>query len=101
MTDSDLTISILRDIREALLKNNARLDATNERLDLTNERLDKGFAGVVAVLKHHDARFAAIEGQLKQLSGELVFLGRYVKNRTEKELRSLKARVAKLERKVG
>jgi hypothetical protein len=38
---------------------------------------------------------------LKQLSGELVLLGRYVKNRTEKELRELKARVARLERKVG
>ena len=42
-----------------------------------------------------------VESQLKQLRGELVFLGRYVKNRSEKELRDLKARVARLERKVG
>ena len=94
MTDSDLTVAILREIRDAVIKTNARLDDTNTRLD-------KGFAGVVTVLKHHDTRFAAIEGQLKQLSGEVVLLGRYVKNRSEKELRDLKARVARLERKVG
>ena len=101
MTESELTVSILRDIRD-------RLDQTNARLDQTNTRLVNGFSGVVTVLKKHDTRFAAIESQLKQLSGEVVIVGRYVKNRTEqiknrteKELRILKTRVTKLERKVG
>ena|ERR1043165_2008358 len=109
VTDSDLTVSILREIRDAIVKTNARLDETNIRLDETNTRLDKGFTGVVAILKHHDKRFAGMEDKLDELKVEVVFLGRYLKNRVEKdlrqlrekELRALRARVAKLERKVG
>jgi predicted NBD/HSP70 family sugar kinase len=98
VTDSDRTVKILREIRDAILSTNARLDArldqtnarldqTNARLDQANARLDKGFSGVVAILKHHEA--------------QVIFLGRYAKNRTEKELRDLRTRVANLERKVG
>jgi hypothetical protein len=108
MTDSDLTVKILREIRDAILstheQTNARIDQTNAHLDQTNARLDKGFGGVVAILKHHDGRLVAIEkklGGLKDIKLEVIFLGRYLKNRTEKELRDLRTRVAKLERKVG
>jgi hypothetical protein len=45
METSDLTVQILRDIRDSIdnLGTNlgARIDATNERLDRTNERLDR------------------------------------------------------------
>jgi chromosome segregation ATPase len=38
---ADLTVSILREIRDEVRKTNQRLDQTNERLDQTNERLDQ------------------------------------------------------------
>ena len=48
MTNADLTMMILREIRDEIRKTNERLDSTNERLDgmthradATNERLDK------------------------------------------------------------
>ncbi len=40
MEPSDLAIHILREIRDAVVETNSRVDATNERLDATNERLD-------------------------------------------------------------
>ena len=91
MTDSDLTIRILREIRDAIEATkagvNARLDETNARLDQTNARLDKGFQGVVSILRHHEAR--------------VIMLGRYVKNRVETRLRGVETRLLKLERKAG
>lgn len=101
MTDSDLTLAILREIRDAVVSTNTRLDTTNARidainarvdegvarLDQTNARLDKGFQGIVSILRHHET--------------QVIMLGRYLKNRTEKDLRDLQARVTKLERKVG
>lgn len=40
MGDGELTLAILREIRDEIRKTNTRLDATNGRLDGTNERLD-------------------------------------------------------------
>lgn len=37
----DITIEILKSIRDEIRGTNARLDQTNERLDQTNERLDR------------------------------------------------------------
>ena len=41
MEPTDLTIEILRSIRDEVVKTNARLDQTNARLDQTNARLDQ------------------------------------------------------------
>ena len=41
MASDDLTIQILRGIRDQVRETNERLDRTNERLDQTNERLDQ------------------------------------------------------------
>lgn len=40
MNDDNLTLEILRQIRDEARATNERLDATNERLDATTERLD-------------------------------------------------------------
>lgn len=40
MEDSDLTIEILKSIRDGVRDTNARIDETNARLDQTNARLD-------------------------------------------------------------
>jgi hypothetical protein len=83
VTDSDLTVSILRDIRDRLTETNARLNQTNARLE------------------HQDVRLGVIEETLRGMASELFFVGSFVKNRMQKELRDLKTRVTKLERKVG
>jgi chromosome segregation ATPase len=41
MDPTDVTIAILKDIRDEVRRTNDRLDGTNERIDQTNERLDK------------------------------------------------------------
>ncbi len=41
MTAKNLTIEILKEIRDEIRKTNARLDQTNARLDQTNSRLDQ------------------------------------------------------------
>jgi len=41
MEPTDLTIEILKSIRDEIRSTNERLDKTNERLDQSNERLDR------------------------------------------------------------
>jgi division protein CdvB (Snf7/Vps24/ESCRT-III family) len=40
MEPTDITVEILRDIRDGVRNTNERIDQTNDRLDHTNERLD-------------------------------------------------------------
>ena len=40
MAGSDITVEILREIRDEIRGTNARVDATNGRLDTSNGRLD-------------------------------------------------------------
>ncbi len=40
MAGSDITIEILKDIRDEIRGTNARVDTINSRLDVTNSRLD-------------------------------------------------------------
>jgi chromosome segregation ATPase len=40
MTTGDLTLEVLKSIRDEVRQTNGRLDQTNARLDQTNERLD-------------------------------------------------------------
>jgi chromosome segregation ATPase len=40
MAPKDLTVKILREIRDEIRKTNARLDGTNGRLDSTNDRVE-------------------------------------------------------------
>jgi hypothetical protein len=105
VTESEITIAILKDIRDAVRGTNdridtldknlssrievmgltlsARIEATNERLDVTNERL------------------SVVEHTVRDLATQLLMLGRYVKNRTEVAIEDLLERVARLEAKVG
>ena len=41
MAASDITVEILKDIRDEIRSTNQRLDTTNERLDAGNQRLDR------------------------------------------------------------
>jgi hypothetical protein len=92
MTDSEITVSVLREIRDAVIATNtslsaridsleknlsARIDETNARLDVTNTRL------------------TVVEHVVRDASEQIVFLGRYTKNAIE----DLRERVSRLEAK--
>jgi chromosome segregation ATPase len=70
------------ELKTEIAGTNARLDQTNERLDQTNERLDH------------------VEGALRDLAGQQLMLGRYVKNAADRHdgaIDDLRERVTRLE----
>lgn len=89
MTDSDLTVAILREIRDEVRGTNSRLDQTNSRIDQTNSRFDQT-----------NARLEVVEHTVLDAAGQLVILTRYVKNvvdRHEDAIEDLRDRVDVLE----
>lgn len=87
MTDSEITLSVLREIRDSIRTTNTRLDA------LTTE-VRTGF-------EQTSVRAGLGERTLKELTDQIVMIAKYLKNRTEVEVQDLRTRVAKLEAKVG
>src|SRR5580692_1472970 len=91
MAGSDITIEILKDIRDEIrgvrIELGARLDVTNERLDTNNQRLD------------------LVESTLLDLAEQQRFVVRYTKAISERDahleprVSVLEARVDKLESK--
>jgi hypothetical protein len=79
VTDSDLTVAVLREIRDEVRGTNKRLDATNQRLDSLELSVS--------------TRLDVVEHTLQGVAGQLVILGRYVKNSIE----DLRERVTRLE----
>ena len=94
MASSDITVEILKDIRDEIRGINTRLDGTNTRLDGVTERLD----GVTE-------RLDLVETTLLDLASQHGFLVRYTRTIAERESRleprvnALEGRVEKLESK--
>jgi hypothetical protein len=86
MAGSDITIEILKDIRDEIrgvrTELGARLDVTNERLDVNNQRLDM------------------VESTLLDLAEQQRFVVRYTKAISERDAH-LEPRVSALETRVG
>lgn len=100
MTDSELTVQLLRDIRDQLVGTNRRIDDTNKRLDDTNKSLDDGFRAVNDRIDLTNDRLAIVETTVRDCAQQLVMLGRDVKNANERHERAiddLDARVTRLE----
>lgn len=103
MTDSDLTVAILREIRDEIRGTNSRLDHTNARLDQTNARLDQTVDRLdqtIGRLDQTNSRFEVVEHTVLDAAGQLVILTRYVKNvvdRHEDAIEDLRDRVDVLE----
>ena len=87
MTDSEITTTILRQIRDQLQQTNERLDKTIERSDANFERLEH--------------RMLVSETILRDVYGQLLSLNRHVKSRNDTAIDELRKRVTKLEKKVG
>jgi chromosome segregation ATPase len=96
MAGVDLTVKILREIRDGIQSTNQRLDQTNQRLDQTNQGLDQV-----------NLRLDHVETALLDLAGQQRFVVRYVKALSEREGRidgevaDLRTRVEVLEKKVA
>lgn len=93
MADADLTVSILREIRDEIRTTRTELKAeirgTNDRLDHTNTRLDVT-----------NARLEVVEHTVKDAAGQLVLVTRYLKNVTDRHdeaIDELRDRVEHLE----
>jgi hypothetical protein len=97
VTDSEITLSVLREIRDSVRTLDARLtgriDGTNTKLDGLTDKVDKGF-------ERMDLTFAHFVVELKDLAVQIMLLGRYLRNRTEVDLQDLIERVTKIEAKV-
>jgi hypothetical protein len=98
MAGSDITVEILKEIRDEIRGTNARVDATNGRLDTTIGRLD--------TMEHVlSQRLGAVETALLDLAEQQRFVVRYTKaiserdTRIEPRLSALESRVDKLEAK--
>jgi len=95
---SDITVEILKEIRDEIRGTNARVDTTNSRLDVANSRLDT----LEHALSH---RLEAVETTLLDLAEQQRFVVRYTKaiserdTRLEPRLSALESRVEKLESK--
>jgi hypothetical protein len=93
----DVTVEILKDIRDAVRATNARLAQTNEGLDAVKTELG-------ARLDQTNARLDAVEHTLVDMAGQLTFLGRYVRHSVRRHgarIDKLEGRVDKLEQRVG
>jgi chromosome segregation ATPase len=93
VTDSDLTLAVLREIRDELKSTRAdlssRIDQTNERLDQTNERLDQT-----------NERLSGLEGAMQDLAVQQRFVVKWLKAGTRRD-HKLEADVAELRARVG
>jgi chromosome segregation ATPase len=104
VTDSEITTTILRQIRDELVgvrgaveNTNQRLDVTNQRLDVTNQRLD----ALAEQATTTNERLSVVETVLRDVAAQVVFIGRYVKNKQDSAIADLRKRVVRLEKKVG
>lgn len=100
MTDSELTLAVLREIRDEIRATNTRLDTTNSRLDTTNERIEAVRVELKAEISITNERLALVEETLKDLAGQQVILTRYVSNivdRQEQAIADIRERLVRLE----
>ncbi|MBA3391081.1 MAG: hypothetical protein H0T89_00470 [Deltaproteobacteria bacterium] len=92
MTDSEITISILREIRDAIVVTNVRIDNLDKNLSGRIDSLDKNLSGRI---DETNARLTVVEHVVKDAAEQIMFLGRYAKNAIE----DLRERVTRLEAK--
>jgi polyhydroxyalkanoate synthesis regulator phasin len=105
MTDSELTVSILREIRDSIRTLDTNLSTRIDRLDANlSRRIDALGERVDALGERVDAlgeRVTVVEYAVRDAGQQLVMITRYLKNKTEVEVEDLKQRVTTLEIKVG
>ena len=101
MSDGDLTVAILREIRDEMKATRTEL---KQELAATRTELKAEISAMCSDLGQRidltNARLEIVETTLKDLAGQMVMLTRYVKNsvdRHEDQIEDLQGRVTKLE----
>jgi hypothetical protein len=97
VTDSEITTTILRQIRDEIVKSNSRLDTLAEHAATTNVRLD----ALAQRAEQTNERLSVVETVLRDVAAQVVFVGRYIKNKQDVAIADLRKRVGRLEKKVG
>lgn len=105
MTDSEITIAILKDIRDAVRGTNDRIDTLDKNLSSRIDSLDKNLStridGLSTRVDQTNERLSIVEHTVRDLATQLIMLGRYVKNRADVAIEDLRERVSRLEAKNG
>jgi hypothetical protein len=83
VSESEITSTILRQIRDEVAKSNERLGVLTEQGAVTNERL------------------SMVETGIGSLAAQLITLIRYIKTKHDPAITDLLKRVTRLEKKVG
>jgi hypothetical protein len=96
MEPTDLTIEILKDIRDGVHKTNERLDSVNERLDATNERLDATIGGLGELRDRQTATEVRLATEIVGVAGAV----REVRDLLRED-RALRGRVDDHERRIS
>lgn len=96
MADSDMTVEILKDIRDDMrgMRTELRDEVHAVRTELREE-----LGGVRAELRIHTERFGVVESALRDLAEQQRFVVRYTKALSERDSR-LEGRVSSLESRV-
>ena len=106
MTDGEITVAILKEIRDAVRGTNERLDGTNARIDDVSARLDQTRVDLGGRLERVEGRLAVVEGAVLDLAEQQRFVVRYLKGltlrdeRLEGDVADLRVRVESLEAKI-
>jgi len=86
----------------------ARIDRTNNRLDAVVDTMDRRFGETNARLDQTNARLdqsnerlGLVEGVLRELAGQQVILGRFVRNLVDADIGDLRTRLARVEAKLA
>ena len=84
---------------------NARLDATGAslgaRIDGTNARLDRTIATIDRRFDETNARLDSVDTVLRELAGQQVLLGRFVRSVVDGQIGELRDRLARVEAKLA
>jgi chromosome segregation ATPase len=97
MSGDDLTVSILREIRDEIRATRTDL---GERIDETNKRLDERLGETNERLAETNNRLGVVETTLQEFAGQHLLLTRYVKHSVDRHgeaIDDLRDRVGKLE----
>lgn len=100
MADADLTVAVLREIRDAVRTTNDKLDQTRDAVRTTNDKLDQTRVELGQRIDETNQRLDVVETTLKDLAGQQLILTRYIKNvvdRHDQAIDELRERVTRLE----
>lgn len=98
MTDSEITTTILRQIRDELIATRTEL---KQEIAATRTELKEEIGGLRGELVTTNERLSIVETVVRDAAQQIRMIGSYVKNKQEVAIDELRKRVTKLEKKVG